>query len=76
MTRARFTLTDTFQQVAAAKCIITIGQGGKFYSFNETASDTAALTDSFNRNSQIMQSEATATWAKSAQGGTIIVDEV
>ena len=77
MSRTPILLTDTYQQVAATKCVITIMNGGGLSYFNEVASDGSAVSDVYPKNAQIVQNETKATFARSRDAGiSIIVDEV
>ncbi len=76
MARTTIELTTSYQQIAAGKCVITFDGGAAEVHLNDTASDTAAMSDAFSKNAQIVQNEDKPTFARSREPVTVIVDEV
>jgi hypothetical protein len=78
MARQTVTLTDSWQQVASGKCVITVlddGNGAIF--FNETATDVDALPIRAKNNQQFAQASGVDTFMKaSGDGWEILVDGV
>ena len=73
MARTTVDLTDTFQEVATDRCVITIIRSGRYH-FNDESQDANASQSYFKAGEQIVQTEAKTTYARGA-GGTVIVDQ-
>lgn len=80
MPRLVYALTDTYQQLAAGKCIVSLEDGIERRIFvNENASDVAAINTITDEDLQIVQLEKKPTYARQDVGlapGTVklIVD--
>ncbi len=76
MARNVVNLTDTWQQVATAQCVIRtreVPPRGRALSINEAADDATAMADITAPGDQYVQNEAKPTFAK-GEGITITVD--
>ena len=73
MARATVNLTDSFQQLAAGRCVITIIRTGR-YIFNDVSSDTAAMRAYFKAGEQVVQTERVTTHGRALDDGAVIVD--
>ena len=80
MARSEITLTSTWQQVATGLAVFTVktinrqSNAQRQVSFNESASDTAAMDLVAEDNLQVEQRDDVVTYAKGA-GILLIVDE-
>lgn len=76
MSRSEVILTDTFQQIAAGKMVMTVKKGlRKQLTVNDVDSDVGAYITQTTDGQQLIQEESKATWAKGVDI-TVIVDEV
>lgn len=73
MARTTVNTTDTFQEVATGRCVITVIRSGRYY-FNDTNADANASLSYYKAGEQVVQTEAKTTYARGA-GGTVIVDQ-
>jgi hypothetical protein len=80
MARSTVTLTTSWQQLSSTKCVITVLRTKGFQIFfNETASDTNAISKIFEQGDQVQQSEVKDTYARvdsaNADCQVVVVEE-